>query len=102
MTPKAQPRPKVEPSLYASVLPIQRAVPSPHRPTGRDISTGRHKFAVGQTLFFTPSTFDAPSGKGRYDVVRLMPADSGDNQYRLKSVLDGQERVARESQLHLE
>jgi hypothetical protein len=58
-----------------------------------------HKFTVGQTLFFSPNAFEDAAEKGAYCVVRLLPADSGDNQYRLKSVADGHERIVRESQL---
>jgi hypothetical protein len=58
-----------------------------------------HKFVVGQSLFFSPSIFETASAKGTFRVVSLLPADAGDNQYRLKSDADGHERVVRESLL---
>jgi hypothetical protein len=55
-----------------------------------------HKFAVGQALHFSPS--HGAEGKGRYKVVRQLPETGGMFQYRIKSELDGQERVVREDQ----
>ena len=36
---------------------------------------------------------------GNYKVVRVLPTVERDHQYRLRSSLDGQERVVRESEL---
>jgi hypothetical protein len=57
-----------------------------------------HKFAVGQTVRFSPGAQSAKLG-GSYKIVRLLPAEANDYQYRVKSVLDGHERVVKESQL---
>jgi hypothetical protein len=62
-------------------------------------STPGHKFKVGQTLLFLPNMFESSARKGSYTVVRLLPAENGVNQYRIKSSLDGHERVVREHQL---
>lgn len=59
----------------------------------------QHKFRLGQTIRFTPSAFDQSATRGSYTIVRLLPAEDWDNQYRIKSVLDGHERVVKESQL---
>lgn len=59
----------------------------------------RHKFDVGQTIQFSPSVFERAAPRGAYTVVRQLPADDGDNQYRVKNIVDGHERVVRESQL---
>jgi len=48
---------------------------------------------------YTPSLFDRAAKRGAYLVVRSLPSDGRDNQYRIKCVLDGHERVVRESQL---
>lgn len=58
-----------------------------------------HSFAVGQRveLAFGRSDGDAPPGI--YTVVRLLPNDSNDREYRVKSIRDGHERVVRESQI---
>jgi hypothetical protein len=86
-------------NLYVETIPPTRSDPAPERHRKRGVWEEKHKFAVGQTLHFSPSTFEGATGKGFYRVVRLLPAESGDNQYRLKSVSDGHERVVRESQL---
>ncbi len=58
-----------------------------------------HKFTVGQTVRYSPGhkSFSGPGGS--YKVVRLLPAEANDYQYRVKSSADGHERVVKESQL---
>ena len=58
-----------------------------------------HKYAVGQTVFYTSGMIGRANGSGSYQVVRLLPPDGGDYQYRIKSVGEAYERVAKESQL---
>jgi len=54
---------------------------------------------VGELVHFTPGQLHAQNALGQYRVVRLLPAEGDDNPYRLKSIRDGHERVARESQI---
>ena len=58
-----------------------------------------HSFAVGQRLEFDPGKFDGTNARGTYTVVRLLPNDGSDREYRVRSARDGHERVVRESQL---
>jgi hypothetical protein len=59
-----------------------------------------HKFDIGVIVFFRPISKWLP--RENYEVVRqLPPGDDGNLQYRLKSHLSGQERVAPEAQLQL-
>jgi hypothetical protein len=58
-----------------------------------------HKFNVGQTVFFTGAMMGRATAGGGYRVVRLLPSDGGDFQYRIKSAAEAYERVAKESQL---
>jgi hypothetical protein len=58
-----------------------------------------HKFQAGQTVKLLPSSLDHHTPHGLYEVVRILPPDGDDNQYRVKSSSDGHERVVRESQL---
>jgi hypothetical protein len=58
-----------------------------------------HKFAVGQTVRFSPDRRDPRSGQGWFKVVRLLPEVASVLQYRVKSQVDGHERVVREDQL---
>ena len=57
-----------------------------------------HKFAVGQALYFSPGLSGDRRKKGRYRVVRQLPETGGMLQYRIKSEMDGHERVVREDQ----
>jgi hypothetical protein len=58
-----------------------------------------HKFAVGQTVRFSPDRQQLNSGTGWFKVVRLLPETASVFQYRVKSQADGHERVVREDQL---
>jgi hypothetical protein len=61
-----------------------------------------HKYGVGQTVFYTSSPITRPGASGSYKVVRLLPSDGEDYQYRIKNPGEAFERVAKESQLELE
>ncbi len=54
-----------------------------------------HRFAVGDRIEIRRSTYQVDVGP--YTVVRLLPNDSADREYRVKHVRDGQERVVAES-----
>jgi hypothetical protein len=58
-----------------------------------------HKFQVGQAVYFTSSSFGRPAAAGTYKVIKLLPSDGDDYQYRIKSPSEAFERVAKESQL---
>ncbi len=59
----------------------------------------QHKFAVGQTVRFSPDRHQLQPVQGPFKVVRLLPEAASVLQYRVKSQLDGHERVVREDQL---
>lgn len=61
-----------------------------------------HKFRVGQTVLYTSSPITRPGASGAYKVVKLLPSDGDDYQYRIKNSGEAFERVAKESQLELE
>ena len=61
-----------------------------------------HKYRVGQTVFYTSSPISRPGASGSYEVVRLLPSDGDDYQYRIKNPGEAFERVAKESQLEVE
>ena len=65
----------------------------------RSTRVNTHKFSVGQTVYFTGAMMGRASATSGYRVVRLLPPDGGDYQYRIKSVGEAYERVAKESQL---
>lgn len=59
----------------------------------------KHKYNVGETVYFTASNVARPAASGTYEVIRLLPTDGDDCQYRIKSSIEAFERVAKESQL---
>ncbi len=58
-----------------------------------------HKFKVGQLVDFAPSRPGVATPGRLYEIIRLLPADGGELQYRVKSKSETFERVARESEL---
>jgi hypothetical protein len=57
-----------------------------------------HKFKIGQVV--DARAFDrGVIPPGRYEVTRHLPPEGSDNQYRVKSVRDGHERIVRESEM---
>ena len=58
-----------------------------------------HKFRIGQTVYFTSRPIGHMAANSSYRVVKLLPSDGDDYQYRIKSAGEAFERVAKESQL---
>lgn len=58
-----------------------------------------HKFQVGQNVHFTSGPVSRPGASGSYQVLKLLPSDGADYQYRIKHPTEAFERVAKESQL---
>jgi hypothetical protein len=65
----------------------------------RNALTEEHKFRIGQTVYFTSRPIGHMVANSTYEVVRLLPSDGADYQYRIKNANEAFERVARESQL---
>jgi hypothetical protein len=63
--------------------------------------TLKHKYNVGETVYFTASNVARPAASGTYEVIRLLPTDGDDCQYRIKNSTEAFERVAKESQLNV-
>ena len=57
-----------------------------------------HKFKVGQTVTIIPAISRNIPG-GIYQVTKQLPDNDGECKYRIKSVNEPHERVARESEL---
>jgi hypothetical protein len=60
-----------------------------------------HRFKVGQTVVAPSEGRDLHLPGGPLVVVRLLPLADGEPQYRVRSELDGLDRVVRESQIRL-
>ena len=61
-----------------------------------------HKFQVGQSVYFTASSTSRPGADGKYKVMKVLPSEGEDYQYRIKNPGEAFERVAKESQLNQE
>jgi hypothetical protein len=57
-----------------------------------------HKFKAGQTVSVAPRRYDPRIG-GSFKVVRILPAERGSNQYHIRCVTDGHERVVMEGEI---
>ena len=58
-----------------------------------------HKYKVGQSLLFSPRRLGHQEGNQSCEVIRCLPFESGEFQYRIKCGYDKVERIAKESQL---
>jgi hypothetical protein len=106
---KAAPRPpaRKKPELakaidIGSVKPAKTTTVTVAQVTALSAVARSHRFRVGQTVFYTSSPISRPGASGSYEVVRLLPSDGDDYQYRIKNAGEAFERVAKESQLELE
>lgn len=62
---------------------------------------GFHKFKVGQSVHFIGGMQYTSNVRGTYKIVRLLPSETEDCQYRIQSTGDGHERVVRQSEIQL-
>jgi hypothetical protein len=58
-----------------------------------------HKYQVGEVVYYTSPSFGRAAATGSYTVVKLLPSEGDDYQYRIKNNGEAFERVAKESQL---
>jgi hypothetical protein len=57
------------------------------------------KFKVGQTVDFSPSLRALAASARLYKVTRVLPTEGRERLYRIKTIAEIFERVARESEL---
>jgi hypothetical protein len=62
----------------------------------------RHKFKVGQVVDFAQPRLTLPAVHGLYEIIRLLPSDGAQFQYRIKAPGESFERMAKEGQLTLQ
>ena len=58
-----------------------------------------HKYHLGETVYFASRRLGHMVANSTYRIVRLLPSDGDDYQYRVKNQNEAFERVVRESQL---
>jgi hypothetical protein len=76
-----------------------RTISPPVQPGAPDAPVYPHKYRVGEVVYYTSPSFGRAAASGSYTVVKLLPSDGDDYQYRIKSSGEAFERVAKESQL---
>jgi len=84
---------KPAPEMIRTASPPMQPVATP------EIAIKRHRYQVGEAVYYTSPTFGRTAATGTYTVVKLLPSESDDYQYRIKSSGEAFERVAKESQL---
>ena len=62
----------------------------------------RHKSKVGQVVDFVQPRLALLTVHGLYEIVRLLPSDGAQFQYRIKAASEPFERMAKEGQLTLQ
>ena len=77
---------------------------SPRVGIGRNVGVteavlAQHKFRIGESVHFTSGMIGRGGASGVYEVVRLLPTEGDEHQYRIKSATEPHERVAKQSQL---
>jgi hypothetical protein len=93
--------PSIAPRLaIKSAAKMIRTSSPPVQPVvAHDIAIMAHKYRVGEAVYYTSPTFGRAAATGSYTVVKLLPSEGDDYQYRIKSSGEAFERVAKESQL---
>jgi len=87
------------PSAVKTAKIIRTASPPMQPISAHEVPVRAHKYRIGEMVYFTSPTFGRAAAVGSYTVVKLLPSESDDYQYRIKSSGEAFERVAKESQL---
>ena len=85
--------------MAKTVKMIRTSSPPVQPVAAHEIPARLHKYQIGETVYYTSPTFGRAAATGSYIVVKLLPSEGDDYQYRIKSSGEAFERVAKESQL---
>ncbi len=85
--------------ITAAAAMIRTASPPMQPMATLELQVSAHKYRVGETVYYTSPSFGRAAATGSYTVVKLLPSEGDDFQYRIKSSGEAFERVAKESQL---
>ena len=87
-------------NAHKTVQKMIRTASPPVQPVAaHEIVLKSHKYQIGEMVYYTSPTFGRAAATGSYQVVKLLPSEGDDYQYRIKSSGEAFERVAKESQL---
>ena len=87
------------PSAVKAAKMIRTASPPMQPIATHEVPVRAHKYQIGEIVYYTSPTFGRAAATGSYTVVKLLPSEGDDYQYRIKSSGEAFERVAKESQL---
>jgi len=90
---------RAAPAIAPAAPAMIRTASPPVQPVQPDVPVRAHKYKVGEAVYYTSPTFGRAAATGSYTVVKLLPSEGDDYQYRIKSTGEAFERVAKESQL---
>jgi hypothetical protein len=85
-------------AAFIAQAAVLRTASRPMQPAAQ-VVVHAHRFRVGETVYYTSPSFGRAAATGSYTVVKLLPSEGDDYQYRIKSSGEAFERVAKESQL---
>src|SRR5690349_17590944 len=91
-----------QPNLTAGAAKLPKMIRThspPVQPVAPEFPIRAHKYHVGDMVYYTSPSFGRTAATGSYTVVKLLPSEGDDYQYRIKSSGEAFERVAKESQL---
>ena len=89
------------PSRSKGAEKIIRTASPPVQPVAasQPIMLRSHKYHVGDVVYYTSPSFGRAAATGSYTVIKQLPSEGDDYQYRIKNTEEAFERVAKESQL---
>lgn len=90
---------RAAPALAPAAATMIRTASPPTQPMALELPVRAHRYKVGEVVYYTSPTFGRAAATGSYTVVKLLPSEGDDYQYRIKSTGEAFERVAKESQL---
>ena len=61
-----------------------------------------HRYRVGQSVHYSSNMLRHFAAAGSFRIVKLLPPEGDEQQYRIKSPTEPHERVAKESQLDVD
>ena len=61
-----------------------------------------HKYKIGQSVRYESNFLRRIGANASFKILKLLPPQDGHKQYRIKSVSEAHERIAKENELHLD
>jgi hypothetical protein len=79
-----------------------RYLASPLAARERQVALASHRYKVGQSVRFSSNVLRRFGSNSSFKIVKLLPSEGDQQQYRIKSAGEAHERIAKESELNLD